>query len=263
MNNQWEMEFDEVLKGALCRYRDRMLEEAELQEGERFPASRKFYRKIAALSGVSTVMEERRKRYEKRQVLWRRLAKTAAAAMLIGFMTVGTEAFRTPMPVTVEASLGDFVLEIHPDYLRICCRPMSEEELAQTEVREPDEFVLNRVPEGFVLKEEEQDPGMSAYVYRDGEGSTLVFEVSLRAEPGKKVGGGIQARNEHAGLHMTAEDGVELVWVEAAPPNKGFELMWTQNNCEVKLRLSTYRTDIEALELYRAVGLKEEKNEKK
>lgn len=264
MNRQWEMEFDKVLKGALCQYRDRMLAAAEMQEEESFPVSSEFYRKINALGSASMLMERRRKRYRRRKAVQRGFAKVMAAAALISFLGVKGEVFRLPLPVAADAALGDFVIEWYPDHLRIRCRPLSEEEFVQTEVRESEEFELGYIPEGFILEEEKHHTGLSYYVYRNGEGDFVFFWAAWRNgnSPGRVMSSSMRIGNEQEGFRMFVENGTELIYAEARPGANGQELMWTQNGCEFNLLLVSEQK-IDILELYRSIRLKEEKFEKK
>lgn len=260
MNKQWEMEFDIALEGALCLYRDRMLEEAELQAGEHFPVSREFYRKMEALSGVTFAMQQRRRSCVRKKALWKGVLKTAVAALFI-FVIAKAGAFPMLPSDRVAASPGQYALKWFEDHVRIVYNPMSEEELAKTDTRHPEEFVLGYLPEGLSEEDRLVHPGLCCYVYRNEEKTTtLSFDVCYRN--GKTLNGGVSASttsidNEHTTFTMICEDGRELIWARSTERENCSTLLWTQNNCELSLDLVTDE-DIDIFEIYRSVTVKKE-----
>ncbi len=248
------------MKEAVCQYRDRLLAEAEPEAGEHFPVSEEFYRKIEALSGVSVAMEQRRKRYGKKGAVWRSIAKAAVAAAIIVLLILGAGVFGSGgVSKPVNASFGEFVIEWFPDHVRVYFNPLSEEELAKIELKEPEDFVLGNLPEGFALWDELQHPGFAQYVYKDEQGSTLIFQVNWRisSASGKATAGIVSTDNEQTEIRMLCEDGMEMICLSDRGGEKPDTLIWTKNGCEFSLELSTDR-DIDIFEIYRSITVKNE-----
>ncbi len=262
MNKQWEMEFDIALEGALCLYRDKMLKEAEPQTGEHFPVSREFYRKMEALSGVTFAMQQRRRSCVRKKALWKGVLKVAVAALFV-FAIAKAGAFPMLPSDKVAASPGQYALEWFEDHVRIVYNPMGEEELAKTDTRRPEEFVLGYLPEGLSEEDRLVYPGFCVYVYRNEE-RTTTLSFAVRYRNGKTLSGGVSSTstsidNEHMTFTMVCEDGREIVWAQPVglENQKGSMLLWTQNNCELSLGLMTDE-DIDIFEIYRAVTVKKE-----
>lgn len=258
---QWQAGFEAALKEALLRYRDNMLAQAEPEEGELFPVSKEFFRKNRALGSVSAAMERRRKYYERKAVLLKSVAK-AAAVLLIFFIT-GTKALPLQMPKTVTASSGSFIIAWFSDHVCISFNPATEEELASMEIREPEEFELGYIPDGFELQWDYLVPGGYDYVYKDGDGCVLSLSVHRRKGTlSNKIKivrpGTINMDNEHTEFHMIMDGSVELIVAGPLGEEEPEFLLWTQNNCEFMLSLYTEQEHgLDIFDIYRSLRVLE------
>ncbi|MCH5272256.1 MAG: hypothetical protein J1E35_01155 [Lachnospiraceae bacterium] len=255
---QWQAGFEAALKEALLRYRDNMLAQAEPEEGELFPVSKEFFRKNRALGSVSAAMERRRKYYERKAVLLKSVAK-AAAVLLIFFIT-GIKELPLQMPKTVPASSGSFIIAWFSDHVCISFNPATKEELASMEIREPEEFELGYIPDGFELWMEDLTPGRCVYEYRDGDG--CVLSLSVHRRKGTLSNKIVRSRtinmdNEHTEFHMIMDGSVELIVAGPLGEEEPEFLLWTQNNCEFMLSLYTEQEHgLDIFDIYRSLRVK-------